>query len=264
MSPNDPRHGTHAGYLQGCQCEPCRRGHYAESVERGLYRLRHGSCRVSRETVDAFVEPWLKMGLTPYAIAHAVGIADDRLLATGPVNRATWAPLSTFTEDKIDDNAKVYGHLTRTRIYSLMAIGHRLRDMPINSAGQWRTYERCTVGSARAIRDYFREHEAQVGPARNTQARALNAGHLPPMAWDDPDTLAWPDGTPDVLPGVQSRRTASTRQSIDHAVVERVLAGDTDVRTNALERREILRRSRRTRIARWTCTPRTSSWVGLR
>lgn len=197
IAPDDPRHGTHAGYMTGCDCADCALGHYRANKERNLYRSRHGSCRVDHERLLAVVKPWLLMGLSPHAITQAAGFPHrtdlrEVLEQKTLVNRATFQALANVTEADFSDTAKVYADLTRKRIFSLMVAGHPLKDMPVKSTGYWRTREYITVDQARRIRDYYAAMEFKLGSSRLTAARALNAGHKPPLAWDDPRTLAWP------------------------------------------------------------------------
>lgn len=37
MSPDDPRHGKNAGYVNGCRCDRCRKAHARESKTRALH-----------------------------------------------------------------------------------------------------------------------------------------------------------------------------------------------------------------------------------
>lgn len=240
MNPDDPRHATYAGYIAGCRCQPCSRAKRLADTERITYRLHHGTCRATRADVEAFLDPWLRMGISRSTIAQAVGLNPVATNNDGPVNRSTWARLRTFTENLLPDTAKVYADLTRTRIYSLMAAGHQLKDMPINSGGKWRQREHLTVGQARAIRTHFEAHQLDVGPALHTANRAKNAGHVPPLAWDDPGTLAWPNGTPRRLPGLVSKWTPRDHD-IDELAVQRVLDGEVLPLTKP-ERDEAMRR----------------------
>lgn len=225
LRPDDPRHGTNAGYVAGCRCEYCCDGRYREGKERALYRHRFGSCRIEHDKLAAVLEPWLKMGVTLSAICEAAGFANRTDLAPlyysgGQVNRATYNTLASVVEDDLKGTATVPADLTRKRIYSLMAAGHALSEMPIHIRGNWRKYERVTIASARDIRDHFQRLEGSMGKYAQTAARARNAGHEPPLAWDDPGTLAWPNGAPHL-----NSRTDADANFIDEVKVERVLAG---------------------------------------
>lgn len=201
MSPDDPRHGKNAGYAQGCKCDACSLAHFRANKERNLYRSRHGSCIIPHAEVAKIVEPWLAMGFTMNAIAAAGNVATSgdfrrTYQAGSPVYRDTYKRLKAIREDMFPSTALVFADLTRTRIFSLIAAGHALKDMPILSTGSWRIRERINVKQARDIRDHFRALEATMGPNRQKAAQARNAGHLPPFGWDDPGTLAWPKQPP--------------------------------------------------------------------
>jgi hypothetical protein len=71
--------------------------------------------------------------------------------------------------------------------------------MPLNPRGKWRYLDHIHAGNARAVRAFYREHEFKIGASAITRTKALNAGRRPPLAWDDPGTLAWPDGVPEVI-----------------------------------------------------------------
>lgn len=247
MSPDDPRHGTSAGHqahvAQGEEpCEPCCRARArarklnALEVHRGVQML------YSPDQVRAVVDPWRRMGLSLGAISVAANLGCQYSSALNKTlrgensgaRRSTYQALAAVTEDDFADQAKVYGDLTRQRINSLMAAGHRLNDMPINNAGQWRHRRYVSVITARNIRAYFQAHEFKIGPDRHTESRARNAGHLPPLSWDDPGTLGWPNTEHVVVEDHPD-------DDIDWAVVERVLAGDFTVPTNRAERTEVVR-----------------------
>lgn len=241
MTPDDTRHGTHAGYVAGCRNECCLLARRRARKQRDLYRHRSGTgCRIPHDTFRTAVEPWLLLGLSPYALEEATGVGSriaDILRDRSDVLRTTYRAVKAMTEDDIPDAAKVYTHLTRTRIDSLMAAGHRLVDMPINARGQWRSREFIAVDTARKIRDYYAAHEFEIGPDRHTAARALNRGARLPLAWDDPGTLAWPGGRPPRMVG--HLRTPSS--VVDPIVVERLLAGERLPATKA-ERDAAMRR----------------------
>lgn len=226
MSPDDPRHGKHAGYLAHLvdaedPCVPCR---VARNRKRKILRFENDRgvrMLYSGAEFAAVMDPWLAMGLRVGDVARAAGWAPgasahlhEALRAGGRVRRGTYLRLAAVTEDTFPDTAMVYAHLTRTRIYSLMAAGQSLRDMPIAYTGRWRTSTHLSIGTARAVRDYFAANEAKMGPNKNTAAQARRAGHVPPLAWDDPGTLAWPTGQPTQLArGV--RRDLACRHDVD-------------------------------------------------
>jgi hypothetical protein len=248
MSPDDPRHGTHAGYLahhadDKKPCDACMDANYVYRKRLTLDKLSGVRISYGADDLEAVLRPWLDMGFSPSAIAEAAGMDSQRgkrlcdtIENRQVVRRGTYQRLAAITEDDFTDGARIYADLTRFRIYSLMAIGHRLIDMPVNESGYWRTRERVAVGMARAVRDYYRAHEFEIGPDRHTMARARNGGHIPPLAWDDPGGLAWPN--PDKR---THRRPRPVIPTIDEAVVLRLLGGER-IRASRAERDEAMRR----------------------
>lgn len=242
----DPRHGTPAGYVAGCRNECCRAPRRRQAKRRAV-RVREGvPIWATPDELAAALEPWRRMGFRDAAILQAAGLRSDHVFETNRrTHRRTLDAFLTVTEDSFSPDAKIPADLTRQRIYSLMAAGHRLTDMPINDQGQWRYRDHITVQSASDIRDHFRANEFKIGSSRHTAARARNAGHRPPLAWDDPDTLAWPAGKPPARLATPEPVT-DTRPGtdIDEQVVERFLTNDITpgLRATTAEKREIVRR----------------------
>lgn len=205
MRADDPRHGTNAGYLTHYRdgerpCTPCADGR-AIAKKRAAYE-RHRGVKVvhSAGEVALVIAPWLRMGLTLGAVAVAAGLGESAsgtiyqvLREDRPVRRSTYNALAGVVEKDIADTAKIDADLTKRRVYSLMAIGHRVSDMPILTRGAWRSRDKISVGTARDMRAYYAENEFKIGPNRQGQSRARNRGWKPPLAWDDPGTLGWPD-----------------------------------------------------------------------
>lgn len=237
MLPDDPRHGTNAGYLAHQNeheraCRPCADARYHARKRILAAKVRGERLLYDAGEVRAVVQPWLDMGISPSAISIAAGFKSQRggtlsqlLRHGGTVRRATYRAYLGVTEDAISPDAKVYADLTRYRVRSLMAIGHPLADMPINTTGQWRKRAHVNVATARAVRDYYAAHEFKIGPSANTMSRARNAGYPPPLAWDDPGTLAWPGGIRVEAHGVRGREPKRTY--VDPIVVAELLAGRT-------------------------------------
>lgn len=232
MTPDDPRHGSNAGYLTHYRdhepvCQPCREARHRMRKRNAFARYRGEQILYGAPELAAVLSPWIAMGLTNSAIAVAAGMCDQTttritaaLKGDGPLRRETFRRLASITEDDLAPNASVYSDLTRRRIYSLMAAGHRLKDMPVNMSGQWRKKDRVAVHAARAVRAHYQLHEFSMGPDPHTMARARNAGHNPPLSWDDPGTLAWPKEAP--IPS----RLRDTDDNIDQTVVDRILNGE--------------------------------------
>lgn len=244
MSPDDPRHGSGAGYQQHLRdgekvCGACSAARGRQQKQTRWEKHRGEQLIYSAQEVEAVLAPWLSMGLTPTAIAEAAGLGTQRgsrlgevLRLRGNVRRGTYRRLAAVTEDDFSPKAKLDGDLTRRRIYSLMAAGQPLASMPINATGQWRARQRISVATARAIRDHYQANEFVMGPNHRTAARARNAGHQPPLAWDDPGTLGWVNPPPKETPA---------ECALDEVVVERAVSGRRIDLTDD-ERDEVIRR----------------------
>lgn len=234
----DVRHGTSAGYIAGCRDECCRIPRMRQQKATRLRVHRGLPTYYTAEQVQAAVKPWRHLGFSSAAILEAAGLNNDHAFNGSAVLVSTYTKLITITEGDFADNKTVWSDLTKRRIFSLMAAGHQLSDMPINSKGAWRDRDRTRVGIARAIRDYYAANEFKIGGHTQTATRARNAGHKPPMSWDDPGTLAWPLN----MTKMEKVPKVPISKDIDPIVVERVLAGDMPEYTTKAEKLEITRR----------------------
>jgi hypothetical protein len=221
IAPDDPRHGTPAGYVAGCSDVCCTVPRRRQRKAREVAVFNGAVLWRTHAEADTVMAPWLRMGLSRTAVYLAAGLSGD--INRPQVTEATYQALTRVTEADFGGRTMVYSDLTKWRIYSLMAIGHPQQDMPMNPRGNWRDRDRINVDLARAIRTYYRAHEFEVGTSARTATLARARGYLVPLAWDDPGTLAWPHGTPSLRP---DRPRAAAWSEIDHAVVERVLAGE--------------------------------------
>lgn len=252
MRPDDPRHGTYSGYQAHVaagettvRCEPClaaRRRHDKRNrlrIARGIPALVDGQL-----ALDA-VHPWLQMGIAPSVldacIGHATGGIMVRLVSgdISSVRLQSLVKLRAITEDMLPDSAYVHADLTRYRVYSLMAAGHRQRDLGVPPTGRWRTNPRLLIGLARHVRETYRRLEQQTGACATTATRARNSGYLVPAGWDDPGTLAWPQdcSRPEDAP----EDADADPDYLDEAAIQRRIAGERVDLTTA-ERVEIVRR----------------------
>lgn len=245
MSPDDPRHGTRAGYQAHRQdgedaCPACLRGRSRE--DKALRYDHHRGVRIdyAATEVAALIEPWLALGFSYTAIGAAADLGathgtrlGERIAAGGIFRRRTYLALASLAEESFSPNATVWADLTRTRVFSLMAAGHRLADMPIHDTGKWRTTPTITVTLAARIRDYYDTHQHLDGKSAYTRTTARRAGHRPPAAWDDPGTLAWPLGW---------TFSIDRGDVVDEVAVHRILSGDWKAKANKAERIEVVRR----------------------
>lgn len=248
MTPDDPRHGKNSGYVAGCR-EGCCRVARTRAAKRRALRLLAGEKFYREENELAeLMAPWDTEGVGRSVIAAAAGLSHKHVFA-GPVLASTYDALAGVTEDDLPAGTWIYADLTRRRVFSLLAAGHPLSAMPVLTTGRWRYSLHCSVDLARQVRATFRRLEMEIGTSKHTASRARNAGHLPPLAWDDPDTLAWPLGWTEPLDvdsiDIQEgyiRNAEKGDTLIDQNVVERVLSGRLVPDASPAERLEVARR----------------------
>lgn len=249
MTPDDPRHGSRAGYLAGCGDECCRAANLRDVKRRRLRVEREGPQRiVCGPVVKELVRYWELRGVSPAAIAKGAGVSTDVLTAVvhGERDRILQTSLRKIiavTEADLPDDALLYSHISQVRVYSMMASGHPLKwicqqSPELQYAGNWRRQERIRAGMARAIRDLYQSAPG-AGPSKFTIARSKNYGYLPMAAWDDPGCLTMPSGwqptaTPIELPA----------EDIDEVGIERRMSGDRSVKLNLQEKRALVEKAR--------------------
>lgn len=249
MRPDDPRHGHRAGYIAGCREDCCRVPHIRYQKRSALRRLREGAQYLDPGPVLRRLDKWAAYGVTARAVAIAAGLNESTLQGIvrdgfRPEKRTLAATLAVTWND-LPDSALVNADLTRRRIYSLMAAGHRLewiceRVDGLNLGGKWREQEKVTLGLARAVMALYDQAPAW-GPSKQTASKARNKGHRTPAAWDDPGVPAMPKGWQPVIDdGTDHRRN----DDVDEVVVMRLLAGEHIPSTRA-EKDEVMKRWKR-------------------
>lgn len=125
---------------------------------------------------------------------------------------------------------------TRRRIQALMVLGWPLRTIMADKLGyspksyphRLATAPRVTPGLAKRVAALYDELSMTPGPSKRTRNRALQAGFLPPLAWDD-------DRIDD--PTYQPTQLEEDDETVDEVAVRRALAGD---RPAALRREELV------------------------
>ena len=257
MTPDDPRHGEYRGYQQHIRdgekpsevCPPCH------EASRRYQRVRphlHALGKPPRVPVGEvayrnFVTLAARMTVTE--IETATGISDSQIsnvLKNGPTANTLRRTRAKY--EAIDVAAILDAHLshigTVRRVQALHAIGYTTgqlaRETGMCSDALVTLRERAKWSSAttrRKVADaYERLHMKPQRRRDKYAARFYNLaaanGWLPPLMWDDIDDE---NEQPKVC------KMERTRDEIDHAVVERILAGDTLPATRA-ERQEVMRR----------------------
>lgn len=254
MTPDDPRHGTHAGWSRHradgeIPCEPCREAWNA-------YRLRYMKERAlgyARTVSVTHGGAWQRIdamrneGQTYAAIAAALGLQDNHVyrLHVGIIKSVTPETWRKIMARDIDTAALTgpthVGTVRRAR--ALAAIGWPGVDIQHEAGLAKKTVVRLLRGdlvttehaTRRAIADvYDRLWATRPERSKHTvraERRAAREGWAPPMAWDNVDD-------PRERPKLGRRDPGA---EVDHATVERVLAGEW-LPTTKLEKDVIVRR----------------------
>lgn len=261
MTPDDPRHGTNAGYsahhTDGTPpCFPCKvaKSNYWTRVNRARAYGRWEPWVDATEARD-HVKQLMADGMSIKRIAAAANVLPTRVshLLYGRGERA--AP----SKIRPDYSAALLGvepnpyrvpilHVSR-RIQALIAIGYPMTELSARlgmSQGRVWQYateyqDRVTVDTFMAVDALFRKLSMTLPPRRTKEekyaaSRAMNTakrrGYKPPLAWHDIDD-------PRERPLKYTNHARKT--DIDPVVVERLIAGDRIPSTNA-EKNEAMRR----------------------
>lgn len=144
----------------------------------------------------------------------------------------------------VADTAKVPLGGAQRRIQSLLRLGQthavlRKRTGVDTSHVARGTYQQILARKWRAVDQVFADLCLTVGPSEINRERSVSLGYVSPLAWDDIDD---PREKPQ---GFRARTaTGHSRRTLDHALVERVLAGEWSRAHNCTvaEREEICRR----------------------
>lgn len=250
MDALDPRHGTIRGVWahkragQSCcaQCVAARQLYFRRTNKR---RLLGYAARIPLGDRHAHLLALHESGITYQQLADRVGVSIStpfRWVTNGPGVLIT--PEMARRIDSALSVTKPTGVGILRRIQALMAIGYSgaqiaelagLTEQTIQTGlRSGRTSWWASTASAIIATYDGQWNMPKSGGQQATRARQLakKRGYLPPLAYDDIDD-------PNERPRVRSVRTLRT--DLDHAVVERVLAGDT-LPTTVAEKREITRR----------------------
>lgn len=249
MTPEDPRHGSHAGYMAHYRageppCEPCRTASARADKQRRLDRER-GNPR----SVPLGKDAWRILTETPLNVLCAeTGMRHERLIRyrkggpTKQVHRGTrdriLAARRTWTPIGIQRRLQALSRLGWSMLVVADAIGadvdglRRLRRREVVKHVR-------TPMALQVIRAYDQLHMTLPpagASATETRAEAIRRGYLPPLAWEDID---------DPTERPRATEPAGRKSYVDHAAVERRLAGDRGVRVTHDEAAEVVRRALR-------------------
>lgn len=230
-----------------CNCMSCDKCRHREERRR-VYRLQAYGAWNPWGDLDAVLEH------LAYLRTHRVG--------TKRISELTGLSTSTLSRIRSGRNKQI----TKTVANAILSIQpeHTLRVEPIGVSRRiralmalgWSTYyiaERLgkTQGNIwelskgrhwvnaetfEMVEALYRELSMKQGPSNITRIRALRAGHVPPLGWDDHE-IDDPDAQP--------RGVGFSRKGLDdydESVVLRILAGEWKLKATAAERREVVRR----------------------
>lgn len=247
IAADDPRHGSRAGYLAGCKKQCCRGPHRAYQKAMKYRRHVEGPQIVDAAPTIARLAWWAERGVGHDPIANAANLGGGTLseLSTGERDlclRSTARATLAVTWDDLSGRALCSADLTRARLHSLQAAGHRFDwvtdQLPVPLSNRWRNTSRIAVDVARAVADLYRAAPLSGGSLM-TQGKARAAGHVHPLAWDDPGTPAEP---PAWVAAALDPDVVLLGAGVDVSVVTRILDGEYHLKATAAERAEVCRR----------------------
>jgi hypothetical protein len=270
MTPDDPRHGSRAGYLAGCRDGCCRAPHLEyliqrRAVRRDAYNRAQKDGRIRRERLQALgvtvfqhpAEPvrthtqrLAALGWSTTAMAAIHGNISDASIAILMRGNSTTVESKTHlllnlkytlrVPDSVPDTAWVpaLGAVRRER--ALLALGWThaaIRATMQELCGY--SVPRCfgiqvNARKWRAFDAAYRALQGTPGPSRRTRERALALGYAPPLAWDRIDD---PDASP-----VGLTATAAEPAGYDESRVLRRINGDRSIKLRKGETVEVVRR----------------------
>lgn len=249
MSPDDPRHGSHAGAVAHWRagetpCGPCGVAAYQDGKAARLDQAR-GRPRM----VELGEKAWRIVCDSPRSqLAERTGILHHNLLGyekTGPRMR-----VRRRTRDRLEQAGERPFWTTigiQRRLQALTAAGWSMCEVSLRTGVDTDVLKRIRrhpnpqfvkIRIGEAIAETYEDLQLLVAPAGRSsswmRAEARRRGYAPALAWDDIDHDRAPQGL-----GADPAPLA--RRDVDEVVILRLLAGDT-VPASPAERMIALRR----------------------
>lgn len=259
MSPDDPRHGTPAGFYahradDETACDPCGKAIFRHHKQWRQDYDRGQRWTTSAQPVTEHIKHLEQTGMSPSEIWKAAGISrtlfyrirnDLNLRCRLVTARAVLAVQPTDRlPSKLTPGQFVSGVGTRRRIRALLAIGWSHREMrarsrvltavTLNQKG-----DMVTRSMHERVAALYNELSMTPGPSDRTRARAAALGYASPLAWDD-DAIDDPKARP---AGVRGSGRPH-RHEVDEVAVLRAMRGDRTINLTKAERAEVSRRLR--------------------
>lgn len=224
MSPDDPRHGTIAGYsahrkTREPACRPCRDACMRYHKLRLISAPRLVDPSPARAHMTALMSAH---GISLVTFAHLAGFRNASTLAPMIYDNHCDAPTliaarrakrilkTRFDLDRMPDTALLHATGTRRRLEALMWLGwsqaHLGAELGVSRqrVSIIRGEARVDASTARRVRDLYQRLWDQPGPEVRTANKARREGFAPPLAWDDEeidDPSASPHLEPETRPG---------------------------------------------------------------
>lgn len=243
LAPDDPRHGSTAGFNAGCNCTPCcsaKSAYEQTRVRRTAYGTWHPY--TDAEPVRQHLRALGKEGLGWVRVARLAGVP-KRTVSAILYGREAGKPTKLIrphiaekllaiqaAPELIADRVSVPAVGTVRRLRALIALGYTAVDLaehlPLNFQSVQRIAcqnpEYVTNEVARATVALY-DRLSLVVPAdtwvhRRAKRTAIKRGWVPPLAWDDA-TIDDSEAQPDL------GDTGGEQQHVDEVLVGQVLAG---------------------------------------
>lgn len=256
----DHLHGRPSGYREGCRCNQCRTAWHRKNKQWNATSYAHGGrTTIPAETLIPRLRK-LNETMSLAAIGRAAGVSDgyvSRLMrgeiptvgltnATGLINAINNHDLGALGGGYVDVRP------SSNRLRALTRLGYTQRALEdITGLTRnclapilYRKIPRIHSTTHATIRDAYDTHAMRIpaGATRGEKTGIARArrfaetnGWAPPFAWDD---IEQPDAAP---VGMGRDRSRHKDKTFDHAVVERLLAGET-VPATPVEKQEAIRR----------------------
>lgn len=234
IAPDDPRHGTRAGYIAGCRCQPCTSAHtrYMKRYKVDVATRGHRNTPVA--PVLAHINTLRANGMSAAAIAAAAGLPATtitNMLAFQRQAGVRHATARAILAVEYDPHPADTDHahyvpavgITR-RLQALYALGYTRDALAAECRTSDRTIRMLYTGTSRRLTStvaqgvldaYARLSMTPPAPQTTQQRvaverakrRAAALKWAPPLAWDD-DTIDDPLAEPDWSVVAQGARAA--------------------------------------------------------
>lgn len=256
MTPDDPRHGSPAGFYahrsEGSKaCDPCDTAAFRYTKQWKALRSKGIRSTTPSAPVTEHIRTLEESGMVGATVLAASGVSRgvfyalrhgkyprcrtviaDRILAVKPQT----LPLDTLADGQLIPNVGC-----RRRIRALLALGWThaeltqrsgvLTALKLSQAGDY-----VTADVHRKIAELYDALSMTLGPSERTRHRAAKWGYAPPLAWDE-ETIDDPGARPAGMYVAHGSKRVT-----DESLILRRMAGDRTAKTRGPESVEVVRR----------------------